>query len=41
MLNNENRSLISLRTIENLGGSLGNKDYKKKVKSEAMECRSR
>jgi hypothetical protein len=41
MLNNENGSLISLPTIVNLGGSLGNKDYKKKVKSEGMECRSK
>jgi hypothetical protein len=40
MLNNENGSLISLPTIVNLGGSLGNKDYKK-VKSEGMECRSK
>jgi hypothetical protein len=41
MLNNENGSLISLPRIGNLGTSLGNKDCKKEVKSEGMECRSK
>jgi hypothetical protein len=41
MLNNGNGSLISLSTIGNLGSSLGNKNYKKKVKSEGMECKSK
>lgn len=34
MLNNENGSLISLLAIGNLGNSLGNSYYKKKVKNE-------
>jgi hypothetical protein len=41
MLNNENGSLIFLPTIGNLSDSLGKKYYKKKVKSEGMECRSK
>jgi hypothetical protein len=36
MLNNENGSLISLLATKSLGGSFGNNDYKKKVKSEGM-----
>jgi len=36
MLNNENGSLISLLATKSLGGSFGNNDYKKRVKSEGM-----
>jgi len=36
MLNNGNGSLIFLIAIKSLGGSFGNDDYKKKMKSEGM-----